>query len=53
MAISEKMLVDEICRDMFTRKPKAMHRVMIVYVLPSDGMEYERQKKTDLKLYFL
>ena len=22
-----------------------MHKVMIVYVLPSDGMEYEREKK--------
>ena len=24
-----------------------MHKVMIVYVSPSDGMEYERQKKKD------
>lgn len=52
MEISEKML-DEICKDMFTRKPKAMHKLIIVYELPSDGMEYERQKKTDLELYFL
>ena len=38
---------------MFTKKPKAMHRLMIVYELSSDGMEYEREKKTDLELYFL
>lgn len=39
---------------MFTKKPNAMHRVMIVYVLTSDKMEDEQAKKnTDLELYFL
>ena len=30
---------------MFTKKPNAMHRVMIVYVLTSDKMEDEQPKK--------